>query len=264
MQIHKDVFSTNEEGERIEVVQAFNDYEEAYIVANRISQVKMRSQDKYEEFAVLYRTNAQSRVLEEALRNRNIPYRIYGGLAFYQRAEIKDAISYFRLAVNPNDDEALRRVINKPARGIGETTLKKVIACAMAAKVSMWAVLDDPMQYNLQVNSGTMKKLGAFSDLINGFLDLNAKGMDAADLARDIITKTKLLQVLMTDTTPESISKKDNLLELLKAVDTFVSTRREQQGDEAQIGLADFLAEVSLLTDQDTPSYGISLNLPSF
>ena len=254
MQIHKDVFSTNEEGERIEVVQAFNDYEEAYIVANRISQVKMRFHDKYEEFAVLYRTNAQSRVLEEALRNRNIPYRIYGGLAFYQRAEIKDAISYFRLAINPNDDEALRRIINKPARGIGETTLKKVIACAMAASVSMWAVLDNPMDYNLQVNSGTMKKLGTFSDMIASFGESNARGMDAADLAREIITKTKLLQVLMTDTTPESISKKDNILELLKAVDTFVSTRREQQGDEAQTGMADFLAEVSLLTDQDTQS----------
>ena len=146
-QIHKEVFSQNDEGQRIEVVGCENDYMEGYAVANRLSQVRMRSHSPLSEFAILYRTNAQSRVLEESLRNRNIPYRIYGGLAFYQRAEVKDVISYFRLAVNPDDDEALRRVINKPARGIGETTLKKLTAAAIGAGVSIWTVMCEPQTY---------------------------------------------------------------------------------------------------------------------
>lgn len=254
MQIPKEVFSTNEDGERIEVVQAYNDYEEAYIVANRISQIKMRFHDNYDEFAVLYRTNVQSRVLEEALRNRNIPYRIYGGLAFYQRAEVKDAISYFRIAINPDDDEALRRIINKPARGIGETTLKKIVSAAIAGQASMFDVLEDPERYNLIVNSGTAKKLAAFTDMVHSFGERNSNGEDASTLARYIITTTRLLAVLMTENTPESISKRDNIQELIKAVDTFVANHREQDGDEAKVGLGDFLAEVSLLTDQDTQS----------
>lgn len=254
IQIPKEVFSTNDDGERIEVVQAYNDYEEAYIVANRISQIKMRTHGNYDEFAILYRTNVQSRALEEALRNRNIPYRIYGGLAFYQRAEVKDAISYFRIAINPDDDEALRRIINKPARGIGETTLKKIVGAAIAAQASMFDVLEDPVRYNLNVNSGTAKKLAVFTGMVHSFGQRNANGDDAATLARYIITTTRLLAVLMTENTPESISKRDNIQELIKAVDTFVANLREQDGDEAKVGLGDFLAEVSLLTDQDTQS----------
>lgn len=139
------MFSENEQGSPIEVVQSFSDFEEGFLVANRVSQVKMRSGDSYEEFAILYRTNAQSRVLEEALRKRNIPYRIYGGLSFYQRKEVKDAIAYFRLSLNPDDDEALRRVINTPSRGIGDTTLAKLTRAAIDSGVSIWKVIDSPI-----------------------------------------------------------------------------------------------------------------------
>lgn len=251
MQIPKEVFSNNPAGEQIEVNKAYNDYEEAYTLASRIRSIQMRSHEGLSEFAVLYRTNAQSRVLEEALRNRNIPYRIYGGLSFYQRAEVKDALSFFRLAVNPDDDEALRRVINKPARGIGDTTMKKVISTAINRGVSLWSIVSDPIGTGLDVNKGTAKKLTGFAEMIEGFNEANAKGVKAPDLVRDIITRTQLLQVLLSDKTPESISKKDNILELIKAVDDFASARIEQAGDEAQVGLGDFLAEVSLLTDQD-------------
>ncbi|MDE6137039.1 MAG: UvrD-helicase domain-containing protein, partial [Muribaculaceae bacterium] len=167
--IPKEVFTTGGEGQRIEVVRAYSDYEEGFLVANRLSQVRMNSGDSYEEFAVLYRTNAQSRILEEALRKRNIPYRIYGGLAFYQRKEIKDAVAYLRLSVNPDDDEALRRIINTPARGIGDTTLKKLTAAAMRDSCSIWQVLSAPDEHPLDINRGTRAKLDGFYDLICGF-----------------------------------------------------------------------------------------------
>ena len=250
-QIEKEVFSTNAAGEQIEVNKTYNDYEEAYTLASRIRSIQMRSHDPLSEFAVLYRTNAQSRVLEEALRTRNIPYRIYGGLSFYQRAEVKDSLSYFRLAVNPDDDEALRRVINKPSRGIGETTMKKVLATAISRRESLWKIVSDPEGSGLDVNKGTAGKLRAFATLIGSFNRMNEEGMKAPELVREIIGQTKLLQVLLTDKTPESISKKDNILELIKAVDDFASARTEEAGDEARTGLGDFLAEVSLLTDQD-------------
>lgn len=250
-QIPKEVFSNKEEGEKIEVVQCYNDYEEAYIVANRISRIRMSTHMPLNDFAVLYRTNAQSRVLEEALRNRNIPYRIYGGLAFYQRKEVKDAVCYFRLAVNPDDDEAFRRVINTPKRGIGETTVKKVLAAAISSGVSMYRVLGDPVIYGLDVNKGTMAKLQAFAALIDGCVRKNADGENAAKLARHIISSTGLLQEYMSAETPENVSKRENVLELLNAVDNFVDVARETGGEEA-CGMSQFLAEVSLLTDQDT------------
>lgn len=250
-QIPKEVYSNNDSGDPIEVVQCYNDYEEAYVVANRISQVRMRTHLKLNDFAVLYRTNAQSRVLEEALRNRNIPYRIYGGLAFYQRKEIKDAVCYFRLAVNPDDDEAFRRVINTPKRGIGETTVKKVLASAIDHGVSMFRVISAPGEYGLDVNKGTASKLQAFASQIAGFVDRNAKGDNAAILARSIFSSTGLLAQYTSDHTPENVSKHQNVLELLKAVDHFVETAGQTRGPEAT-GMAEFLAEVSLLTDQDT------------
>ena len=157
-QIKKQVFSRNDIGSPIEVVQSYSDYEESYLVANRISQLRLTTHDSYDEFAILYRTNAQSRILEESLRKRNIPYRIYGGLSFYQRKEVKDAIAYFRLAVNPNDDEALRRIINYPTRGIGDTTVNKLMRCAIDNQVSIWTVLCNLEQYQTGVNSGTAKK----------------------------------------------------------------------------------------------------------
>ncbi len=250
-QIPKEVFSRKEEGERIEVVQAYNDFEEAYIVANRLAQIRMRYNLPLSDFAVLYRTNAQSRVLEEALRNRNVPYRIYGGLAFYQRKEIKDAVCYFRLSVNPDDDEALRRVINTPKRGIGETTVKKVLACAIASGVSMYRVMLSPQLYGLDVNKGTAARLSAFAELVHGFTERAGAGAPASDVARHIMRATGLMLEYTSDSTPENVSKLQNLEELLKAVDTFEENARETRGDEAT-GMSEFLAEISLMTDQDT------------
>ncbi|MDE6927865.1 MAG: UvrD-helicase domain-containing protein [Muribaculaceae bacterium] len=251
MQIPKEVFSKNAAGDRVEVVKCYSDLEEATLVASRISQVKMASHDSYEEFAVLYRTNAQSRVLEEALRRRNIPYRIYGGLAFYQRKEIKDAVAYFRLAVNPDDDEALKRVINTPARGIGETTLKKLVSAAIQHRVSIWQVLAEPLRYPVDVNKGTRLKLEGFITLVKRFIEENHRGVDADFLARMIIADTRLMAMLVSDTTPESISKRENLEELLRAAAEFVSDRMEQEGAEADTSMQRFLTEVSLATDQD-------------
>ena len=249
-QIPKNVFSRNAVGSRVEVVQSFSDYEEAYLVANRISQLKMKQHDSYEEYAVLYRTNAQSRILEESLRKRNIPYRIYGGLSFYQRKEIKDAIAYFRLSVNPDDDEAFKRVINYPKRGIGETTVNKILRSAIDNGVSAWRVISEPYNYGLDVNSGTALKLQGFHNLISEFIDMNARGESADIIARHIIDRTTLLSSLKTDRTPESISKQENLQELLSGVGEFVAGKIEE-GSEGT-SLTDFLGEVSLATDQDT------------
>lgn len=248
-QIPKNVFSENAPGERIEVVESYSDFDEARLVADKISLVKMSSHDSYEEFAILYRTNAQSRVLEESLRKRNIPYRIYGGLSFYQRKEVKDALAYFRLAVNPADDEALKRIINFPSRGIGETTVNKLLRTATDAKVSMWEVICNLDIYNPGVNSGTAKKLDGFRSLIDNFIRMNADGANADELARRIIADTHLLSMLLTDRTPENLSKQENLNELLAGVNEFVTTRMEE-GNE-HISLSDFMGEVSLATDQD-------------
>lgn len=262
-QIAKHLFSENSEGSRITVLKCSSDYEEAYVVANQIAAVKARHGDTYGDIAVLYRTNAQSRVLEEALSNGGrrdkhgnvrsaIPYRIYGGLSFYQRKEIKDAISYFRLSLNPDDDEALRRVINYPSRGIGDTTMAKVNHCAIQNNVSMWRVINRPESYGLKVNAGTIKKLHAFIQLIDGFMTLNQQGQDAISVARTIIERSKLLSVLMNDNTPENISRQENINELLNGVNTFVSDNREEGNDDISLGV--YLAQVSLQTDQDEDS----------
>jgi len=248
-QIPKNVFSKNDIGDLIEVISCFSDFEESSIVANRISQLKMKTRDSYEEFAILYRTNAQSRILEESLRKRNIPYRIYGGLSFYQRKEVKDAIAYFRMTVNPDDDEALKRIINYPARGIGDTTLNKVMRAAMDNNVSMWHVINNIETYNPGVNRGTINKLNGFTGMIQRFIDANNAGLDADELSKKIINETHLLSCLITDKTPESISKQQNIQELVNGTHQFVEDRREQ-GDE-NVKLVDFLGEVSLATDQD-------------
>ncbi len=248
-QIPKKVFSKNEVGSLIEVTKCYSDYEESFIVANRIAQRKIESGDSYDDFAVLYRTNAQSRILEESLRKRNIPYKIYGGLSFYQRKEIKDAIAYFRLASNPDDDEALRRIINTPARGIGETTVNKLTRYALDNNISIWHALNNATNAELNINSGTARKLDGFRELIQGFIDANAAGADAETVAVKIIRDTKLLSSLLTDRTPESISKQENLNELLNGVKEFAATRQEE--DNAETSIADYLAQISLLTDQD-------------
>ncbi|MBQ7851622.1 MAG: UvrD-helicase domain-containing protein [Muribaculaceae bacterium] len=250
-QIRKQVFSCNDVGSLIEVIQSFSDYEESYLVANRISQLRLTQHDSYEEFAILYRTNAQSRILEESLRKRNIPYRIYGGLSFYQRKEIKDAIAYFRLSINPNDDESLKRVINYPARSIGETTVNKLVRCAIDNRVSIWHIICNLDKFEVGINSGTAKKLNGFRELISSFIEFNNQGLSADIVAENIIRETNLLSCLLSDRTPESISKQENLSELINGVKEFVASRLEE-GNETNTTLIDFLAEVSLATDQDT------------
>lgn len=250
-QIPKEVYSNNSPGDLIEAVQSYNDYEEAYLVASRISQVRMRKHLPYNEIAILYRTNAQSRVVEEALRNRNIPYRIYGGLSFYQRKEIKDAIAYFRLAVNPDDDEAFRRVINTPKRGIGETTVSKIMQAAMGAEVSMMQISLDPKRYGVSINGGTANKLRDFAEMIMTFNTEATGGKTAAELTRDILGRTGLATQYTSDTTPENVSKHENILELIKGVDAFTD-RATSEGGPENAGMTQYLAEISLLTDQDS------------
>ena len=259
-QIKKHLFSKNQQGERIPVIQCFSDYEEAYVVANQIAALKARQGDSYEDYAVLYRTNAQSRILEEALSNggrrdkhgnmRNaIPYRIYGGLSFYQRKEVKDAICYFRLVINPDDDEALRRVINYPSRGIGDTTVGKITHCANENGVSMWQVINNAEHYGLNVNRGTQGKLDGFATLMKGLIEMNQSGTDALTMAQETVKRTQIKSVLLGDNTPENISRIENLDELVNAVNDFQQMKEESSDERCQIG--DFLAETSLLTDQD-------------
>jgi len=247
-QIFKDVFSENEEGDKIEVLSAFSDFEEGLIVANKIARMRYEGHAGFSDFAILYRTNAQSRIFEESLRKKNIPYIIYGGLSFYQRKEIKDIISYFRLIVNPGDEEAFRRIINYPARGIGDVTVGKISESARLHNASLWQVLSSPLQYNLDVNSGTAKRLALFHELIDGFIAAN-EIQDACELAQTVLKSTGIVKEAYEDLTPEGMSRAQNIQELLNAINVFVSERREQ-GDE-NIRLADFLSEVSLLTDQD-------------
>lgn len=251
-QIRKEVFSNNETGDPIEVAQSFNDYEEASTVAARLLQVRRRFGFSLNDIAILYRTNAQSRVLEEILRGRNIPYRVYGGLAFYQRKEIKDALSYFRLSVNPYDDEAIVRVINTPKRGIGKTTIEKLQATAIAEGTSIYDIIINPDKYGLSVHSGTKSKLSVFAQLIEDFGAKASADVDVRTLANHIIEKTGLLKEYLSENTPENISKRENLQELLKGVSAFAE--RNQDTPE-NAGMESFLAEVSLLTDQDTDNH---------
>lgn len=246
-QIRKEVFSENDTGAKIELCRCYSDFDEASVVADRIARLQMRNHDQLNDFAILYRTNAQSRRFEESLRKRRLSYRIYGGLSFYHRKEVKDAIAYFRLAVNPDDDEALRRVINYPARGIGDTTVKKLMHAAIERGVSIWHILNDPADLN--VNSGTMNKLKAFRDMIGEFNRLNDEGADAVQLTRAIYVATRLLSSLVSDKTPESVSQQENLMEMQRNVEEFVAAKNEEGSDETS--MSDFLAEVSLATDQD-------------
>ncbi|WP_295730418.1 ATP-dependent helicase [uncultured Muribaculum sp.] len=248
-QIPKQVFSRNDVGARIEVVQAYSDYEEAILVANKVSQMQMRSHDPYNEFAILYRTNSQSRRMEESLRNRNIPYRIYGGLSFYQRKEVKDVVAYMRLAVNPDDDEAFKRVINYPARGIGETTVGRLIHAAMHNGVSLWRVVTSLDSYDTGLKAAAIKKVEGFVEQIQKFVGMVTAGLSAYEVARAIVEDTRMLASLIHDNTPESISKQENILELLQGISEFVGERLEQSAQETK--LVDFLANVSLATDQD-------------
>lgn len=248
-QIRKTVYSENKEGEKIKIISSYSDYEEGYAVASAINEMRINGQYDYANFAVLYRTNAQSRILEEALRKRGIPYRIYGGLSFYQRKEIKDVIAYFRVIVNPHDEEALKRIINYPTRGIGDTTVNKIIAAAVENGISLWNVLCNPVNAGLQINSGTANKLVAFKKLIETFITEN-KELPAHELASLVVKRSGIVEILFQDRSVEGVSKQENLQELLKGISEFCDIKREE--GEEHVSLSDFLAEVSLLSDQDT------------
>ncbi len=215
--------------------------------------MRLEQHASFGDFAILYRTNAQSRIFEESLRKNNIPYRIYGGLSFYQRKEIKDVISYFRLIVNPSDEEAFRRIINYPARGIGNVTVAKVASTAELHQISLWQVLENPLAYNLDINAGTAKKLAGFRELIHDLIEKNGF-LNAFELAQEVIKNSGIAKEAYEDMTPEGMSRTQNIQELLNAMNEFVATRQEQGEENNQ--LVDFLSEVSLLTDQDTDKDG--------
>ena len=249
-QIRKTIFSEKETGNLIKVSGVITDYEEAFVVSSQVSALHNNENIDYKDIAILYRTNSQSRVMEESLRKQNIPYRIYGGLSFYQRKEIKDVIAYLRLVCNSNDEEALKRIINYPARGIGDTTVNKISECARLHEVSMWEVLSDMLRYNLPVNSGTANKLAQFRNMIDVFAQQVAV-QDAYELADSIVKTTGILADAMTDRTAENLSRIDNVQELLKAIHEYSEMKIKEEGAERVI-LPEFLSEVSLLTDQDT------------
>lgn len=252
-QIRKEVFSEKERGEAIGVYQAYSDVEEGDIVVNKIAELRREKRYAYSDFAILYRTNAQSRIFEEAMRKRSMPYRIYGGLSFYQRKEIKDVIAYFRLIVNPNDEEAFKRIINYPARGIGDTTVGKIIAAATGHNVSLWTVLCEPLAYGLNFNKGTVGKLQAFRELISAFIT-DAAEKNAYEIGADIIRQSGIINDVCQDNSPENLSRKENIEELVNGMSDFCAQRQEEGNPNVLLG--DFLSEVSLLTDQDSDKDG--------
>ncbi|MDR2041399.1 MAG: UvrD-helicase domain-containing protein [Tannerella sp.] len=248
-QIPKTVYSENEPGSKIRILASYSDYEEGYLVASQIAELRMREHARYADFAILYRTNAQSRVMEEALRKRNIAYRVYGSQSFYQRKEIRDIIAYFRVTVNPHDGEALRRIINFPARGIGETTVNKLLAAAAAHQVSLWTVLSAPAEYAVALSEGTIRRLRSFHAMMEELMKENRQ-LSADEIAELLVKRSGMAAAFFQDRTVENISRQENLQELLNAIAEFCATRREETGEETS--LTDFLMEVSLITDQDT------------
>ena len=249
-QIPKNVFSKNEHGERLQLKPAYSDREEALIVTQDIKRIRRQDGCNWSDFAILYRTNSQSRSFEEQMRKDNIPYRIYGGLSFYQRKEIKDVIAYFRLIANPNDEEAFKRIVNYPARGIGDTTVGKIIQTAQTYGVSLWQVIKEPVLFPMDVNKGTMTKIQAFRELIEGWIG-RLQTEDAYALGHDIIMNSGISKDIYSGRNPEDISRQENLEEFLSGMQDFVESRREEDMGE-QIYLTDFLQEVALLTDLDS------------
>ena len=249
-QIHKDVFSKNEEGERLILKPAYSDKEEAMIVCNDIKRIRKNEHCEFSDFAILYRTNAQSRSFEEQMRKENIPYRIYGGLSFYQRKEIKDVIAYFRVVANPDDEEALRRIINYPARGIGDTTFAKIVNTASTHGVSLWKVIQQPIVFGLQLSKGAQAKIDGFKTLVEGWAQRLASE-DAYELGHSIIMESGISKEIYGSTNPEDLSRQENLDEFLGGMQDFVENRKEEDR-ENEIGLSDFLQEVALLTDLDS------------
>ncbi|WP_277064439.1 ATP-dependent helicase [Prevotella aurantiaca] len=248
-QIPKDVYSEESEGTKISYRPCYSDKEEAMVVVKEIAKLQRSQTFEYDSFAILYRTNAQSRSFEDELRKSLIPYKIYGGLSFYQRKEIKDIIAYFRLVANPNDEEAFKRIINYPVRGIGNATLQKIIDCANTNQVSLWDVVGKAQYYHLDVNKGTMAKLLTFVELINDFIR-NLAMSDAFTLGSKIIKESGISTDLAQGTAPEDVSRRENLEELLAGIQAFVEDRREE-GREDETFLTDFLQEVALYSDLD-------------
>ncbi len=249
-QIKKNVYTENEQGGKIKVYKTGSDNEEGNLIANLIFDTQLSEQAKNSDFAILYRTNAQSRAMEEALRKKNIPYKIYGGLSFYQRKEVKDLLSYFRLVVNPKDEEALKRVINYPARGIGNTTIDKITIAAHNNQSDLWSVLTNLNQFNAGINAGAQNKIGEFITMITSFSSqLNRK--NAFDLGNEIAATSGLLRDLYTDRTPEGISRYENIQELLNGLKEFTETENELEEDVTPRGLSEFLQDVALLTNAD-------------
>ena len=247
-QIAKKVFSENEQGDKIKVLCAHSDLEESEMVVNRLLDLHTFKDVPWREMAILYRTNAQSRPLEEALRKRGLPYKIYGGLSFYQRKEIKDVIAYFRMSVNPNDEEAFKRIINYPARGIGQTTVGKILSVAMESGVSLWNVICNPSEYSLGVNSGTASRLNAFKVMLESFM-ADASSCTAKDLSERIVNEAGIMRELKADTTVEGESRLQNVEELMSNIAQFCKDREEEGNENCRI--TDYLSEVSLMTDQD-------------
>ena len=249
-QIQKEVFSKNDKGEKIQYKPAYSDKEEALIVAKNIQRIKRQDDCGYDHFAILYRTNAQSRSFEEEFRKQGIPYRIYGGLSFYQRKEIKDIIAYFRLVANPDDEEAFKRIINYPARGIGATTVMKIADCAHLNQVSFWEVIGNVEHYGLNVNKGVQTKLENFRLLISSFID-RSHTLDVYELGDAIIRESRISEDIMSGKNADDLARQENLEEFLSGMQTFVAGRQEEgRMDEAY--LTDYLQDVALLTDADS------------
>lgn len=248
-QIRKEIYSEKSVGDPIEVVNAYSDVEEGEIVSRKILSFKRKEGYSYDDFAVLYRTNAQSRIFEEMFRKKSIPYKIYGGLSFYQRKEIKDIISYFRLTINPNDEEAFKRIINYPARGIGDTTLGKIVQAASDNGVSLWKVLIEPLQYGVSLNKGTAAKLQNFRDIMKNFMEA-VTDKDASQMGEMIVRQSGIMNELYQSNDPEDMSRRENVEELINGMKDFCQGRMEE-GDN-NIYLTDYLSEISLLTDQDS------------
>ena len=249
-QIPKDVYSRNETGERVTLKPAYSDREEALIVCQDIKRIRREDRCGWSDFAILYRTNSQSRSFEEQMRKDNIPYRIYGGLSFYQRKEIKDVIAYFRLVANPNDEEAFKRIVNYPARGIGDTTVGKIIQTAQTYGVSLWQVIKEPVLFPTGVSKGTQTKLQAFRELIEGWIG-RLTTEDAYVLGHDIIMSSGISKDIYSSRNPEDIARQENLEEFLSGMQDFVESRREEDMG-GQVYLTNFLQEVALLTDLDS------------
>lgn len=249
-QIQKEVFSKNDKGEKIQYKPAYSDKEEALIVSKNIQRIKRQDDCGYDQFAILYRTNAQSRSFEEEFRKQGIPYRIYGGLSFYQRKEIKDIIAYFRLVANPDDEEAFKRIINYPARGIGATTVMKIADCAHLNQVSFWEVIGNIEHYGLNVNKGAQTKLENFRLLISSFID-RSHTLDVYELGDAIIRESRISEDIMSGKNADDLARQENLEEFLSGMQTFVAGRQEE-GRMDEVYLTDYLQDVALLTDADS------------